>query len=105
MRDHRRNERTSLAYHRVIAERLLADASVLAAAQRRVARWRREGSVHRRYADAWQEILARDPHDVAALLMDEGPSATALRQVSPFAGVLTPRERWRLWRAVRGDAA
>lgn len=37
--------------------------------------------------------LAREPR-----LVEE---ARELRQSSPFAGALSPRERWRIWREVR----
>jgi hypothetical protein len=64
---HRTAERRSLAYHRVIADRLAHDPSLLAAARTRAASW----NVHPRYADAWREILAGSPAEVAAVLVEE----------------------------------
>lgn len=95
---HRHNDDLSLAYHRVIAQRLLADPSIAATARARVERWAEDGTVPRFYVDAWRAVLRGGAPEVAALLLDESQAATALRQVSPFAGVLAPRERWRIWR-------
>jgi hypothetical protein len=36
-------------------------------------------------------------------LVDPGESARALRQCSPFAGVVDSRTRWSIWRAVREE--
>jgi hypothetical protein len=33
--------------------------------------------------------------------VDESEEARALRQVTPFAGAIDPRTRWRIWREVR----
>ena len=38
-------------------------------------------------------------------MVQETESAYALRQATPFAGALDPRERWRLWRAVKDRLA
>lgn len=56
--------------------------------------------MHPRYAEAWRQILARSPAEIAALLGEESERMTMLRQVSPFAGALDPRTRWQIWRSV-----
>ncbi len=100
-------EARSLALHRAVAARLLADPRVLERARARVCTWLAQGSVAPRWAAAWREALAAPPERVAALLCDDSERARALRQTSPFAGVLDPRARWAIWRAVRApsDAA
>jgi hypothetical protein len=98
MDGHRTAERRSLAYHHAIAERVRADPSLLAAARHRVADWMRTGSVHRHYAAAWDALLAAPLDDLLARLVEPSQEMTALRQVSPFAGVLDPRSRWEIWR-------
>ena len=95
---HRLGEERSIAMHRVIAERLELDPSILVAARVRVNDWLRTGSVHRTYADAWRVILEDTPERIAARLVDRGEEANALRQVSPFAGVLDARTRWKIHR-------
>jgi hypothetical protein len=101
--DHARNERLSLAYHRAVVGAMRQDPSVLDRARARVAAWGETGSVHSFYVEAWQRVFEGSADEMAALLLDEGERATALRQVSPFAGVLSPRERWAIWRQGRGD--
>jgi hypothetical protein len=98
---HRHNDDLGLAYHQVIARRLLADASIIDRARARVEQWTQAGQVHQDYIDAWRAVLRGCERDVAAVLVDDSDHAAALRQVSPFAGVLTPRERWSIWRSRR----
>ena len=74
---------------------------MLAAAQERVAEWIRAGAPDPYYAEAWNEILRRPIEAIRAFLTDPSEHARALRQVSPFAGEISPRERWKLWREVR----
>lgn len=42
--------------------------------------------------------------DVIARVTDTSDRGRALRQTSPFAGVLGPRERWEILRRCRGQA-
>jgi hypothetical protein len=100
MDGHRTAERRSLAYHRAIAERVRADPSLLAVARERVCDWTRTGSVHRRYAEAWDQLLATALDTVLARLVEDSEEMVALRQVTPFAGLLDPRTRWAIWRSV-----
>jgi hypothetical protein len=94
-------EERSLALHVEIARRLEADPGILELARRRVQAWRQRGEVSNAYVDSWERILNRPLHEVARSLTDPGEDARALRQVTPFAGVVAPRERWRIWREVR----
>jgi hypothetical protein len=96
---HRRGELRSLRYHSVIGRRLAVEPELLMRARTRVQAWLRDGSVARDYALAWEGALSQPVQDIEALLTDTSERANALRQVSPFAGALHPRERWRLWAA------
>jgi len=96
-------ERRSLRYHAVIAARLATEDTILARARARVEQWIREGTVAVYYAEGWQQLLEQPPHEISAFLNSDSERARAFRQVSPFAGVLDPRERWRLWAATTGD--
>ena len=91
----------SLALHHAVAARLREQPALLDAARARVEAWRRDGSVAPFYASAWADVLAGDLEAVAAALVAPGERATALRQVTPFAGVVDPRTRWRIWRQER----
>src|SRR5262249_8273711 len=90
----------SLAYHRVIAARLLQDRQILNSARQRVEQWMSE-TPDRPYVRRWEEILGREPSMVAAFLVETSAFAEELRQSSPFSGVLDYRERWRIWRETR----
>lgn len=93
-------EARSLALHRAIAERLLADARVLERARERVQQWLRDGSVSRPYAEAWRDVLSGSPEDVAEFLCADTQRARDMRQTTPFAGALDPQTRWRIWSSV-----
>jgi hypothetical protein len=102
MDPHRLAEERSVAYHSAIAERLRGEPEILDRARQRVRSWIEAGGRQPPfYARRWEEILAGDPEAVAAFLSDRSELATELRQSSPFAGALDPRERWEIWRATR----
>ena len=46
----------------------------------------------------WKAILRRPASDVVDVLLDPHPRARELRQVTPFAGVLSPAERVDVYR-------
>lgn len=94
-------EARSLALHRAVAARLRAQPELVDAARRRVEGWRRERTVAPHYADAWAALLDGDRERLLATLTDPGEEATALRQVTPFAGVVDPRTRWQIWEQER----
>lgn len=101
-RGHRTAELQSLAYHRLVAERL--DEHVVDEARRRVRRWRGEGRAHPRWIDEWERVLAMSLPRIAKVIGADTARARALRQTSPFAGVLTEHERRRLVTAVEERA-
>src|SRR5262245_28482336 len=90
----------SLEFHREIARRLLRDSTILERARERVRGWMIENP-DRPYALRWARILEEPLESVAALIVERSDLAQELRQSSPFAGVLDPRERWRIWRETR----
>lgn len=96
----------SLWLHRAVAGRLAGDPDgVIALARANLDRAR---ALHPRsvpWIDAWAALLA-DPERVMERLTATDPRSDALRQSSPFAGVLGPDERARIldafsawWRA------
>ncbi len=101
MNPHRLAEERSLALHRAIAEQLGSDPEILDRARARVRSWLVSAEVHSRYAMAWDRVLSRPLAEIQAFLVEDGENARALRQVTPFAGAIDPRTRWRIWREVR----
>ena len=100
---HRLAEARSLAAHRVIAARLLADPALLDQARARIDAWLAERPRTHHYAEDWRELLAADVESVARAIAEDSERGRELRQSTPFAGVLDPRERWRLWAEVREE--
>ena len=101
MRTHQQIDQRSLALARAIVARIDADPSRtgLAKARGTCARWFQE---HPRPAfREWLEILERPWEQIRAVLLDESEEGQRLRQSDPFCGVLTPRERWEIYRAYR----
>jgi hypothetical protein len=84
----------SLAYHRVIAERLRKP--MVEEARHVLLRWRHQGRIDERYALRWEQLLEQPIPEIRRALVAEGPDADDLRQNSPFAGVLSEPERRRI---------
>lgn len=97
---HRVIEARSLAMHCLIASKIAAKPALLNVARTNLATWRaRYGDSPPRALEEWLEILDRPWPVIAALITDPGETAARLRQSSPFAGVLTPAERRRVYEA------
>jgi len=101
-----REDRRSLAFHRAVAARLAADpVNTLDRAKRHLR------LLSRRHAHAapllrqWRCWLDLPVAELARRLLDPGEHARDMRQVSPFAGVLSPRERAEVLREFREHAA
>lgn len=105
LRGHQRIDRRSLALHRAIAEKLRNDPSLLAIALENIERWSRAGGHSQPYWDEWREILHRPLPEILDLLGEESEHMTALRQATPFAGVLEPAERWAIYERFSLDQA
>ena len=97
---HRLAEKRSIAYHRLIAERIRRDPSILEGARARVRSWISATGGVPFYAHKWHDILSRHVDAIAAFLIEDTELARELRQSTPFAGALSPAERWEIWRAV-----
>jgi hypothetical protein len=98
-RTHRLAEIQSLAYHRLVAERL--NEELVDTARRRLDRQLRDGRIDPRWGSEWERILDLPVERIKQRIGSDTPRARELRQTSPFAGVLTEQERQRLIDAVR----
>jgi len=86
--------------HREIAVRLRADPGpVIAKARMNLERWRVQfgGSLPNCYRE-WESILTDDPASLERLLESDDQNALRLKSSSPFAGILSPRERSEIMR-------
>lgn len=94
---HRLAEQRSIAFHRKVLERIQAEPAILERARVRTRGWLDRGEPHPFYAREWARILALPPDAMAAALVEDSEPMRALRQVTPFAGALPPKERWAIW--------
>jgi hypothetical protein len=101
---HRVAEERSLALHRAVARKLRQRPELLDVARDRVRGWLECGTVSRFWAAAWDEALSGSLDEVIARIVDTSEHSRALRQSSPFAGALDPRQRWEILRRSAGDA-
>jgi len=97
-RTHRQAELQSLAYHRLVADRLTPE--VVAGALRNVDRWESAGQLDPRWASEWRRLLDLSPFEIQRALRSDSKHARELRQTSPFVGVVTEQERRRIIEAV-----
>jgi transcriptional regulator with XRE-family HTH domain len=94
-----REDRRSLALHAAIADHLRANPeAVLARARRNLARMHALHEGARPLLDEWAVLLRRPLSALLPVLRDPSPWARELRHVTPFAGVLSARERARVYR-------
>ena len=49
----------------------------------------------------WQEILKRPWPEIRCIMLDDTDEGQRLRSSSPFAGVLSPRQRWQILQECR----
>ena len=99
---HRLLEARSLAMHELIARKIERDPALLDIARCNIQRWRdRWKQEAPSWLNEWQELLKQPWERVAALITEPSERAARLRQSSPFAGVLTNGERWRIHETFR----
>jgi len=97
LQGHARIDRRSIALHRAIAEKLRENPALIQIARDNLDRWSRAHGRSQRYWDAWREILNRPLPEILDLLVEDSERMTAMRQATPFAGVLAPAERWAIY--------
>ena len=66
-------------------------------------RWYGTAGSTRAYLDEWRRILAQPVELVMAAMVEDSEEMTALRQSTPFSGILTPQERWAVYRQFQED--
>lgn len=100
---HRVEELRSIEMHRLIGSRLDEDVRERALAQlrRRDERDAEAGRKARPSSSAWRKILLLPDRDLAALLTDDSEEMRDLRQDTPFAGILSPEDRWEIIRRIQ----
>ena len=98
MNKHEEVDRRSLVLARAVAEVIDRDQrrEGLTKARQTCARWQRQ-SPSPAIAE-WLVILQLEWEEIRPILLDPGEEGQRLRQSNPFCGVLSPRERWEIYR-------
>jgi hypothetical protein len=104
MRTHQEIDRRSLALHRLVAERVMRDPALFEKARLTLARWRQTVSVASQpYLEEWERLINQGVEACLSVVIEDSQRAAALRQSSPFSGVLTNRERFAFLKQWRSD--
>jgi len=97
LRGHQRIDQRSLALHRAIADKLRENPALLEIARDNLDRWSAANGRSQPYWDAWREILRLPLEDILSRMVEQSERMDAMRQATPFAGILSPRERWAIY--------
>ncbi|MYG92458.1 MAG: helix-turn-helix transcriptional regulator [Acidimicrobiia bacterium] len=97
-----RDQERSLFLHGAVARELRARRTeVIEIARRNISRMRSVNPHAWRLLDDWERILHGSTSQIVACMLDPGEHGRDLRQVSPFAGVLTPAQRVAVYSSFR----
>jgi hypothetical protein len=94
--DHTRIEERSIALHREIAGRIRSNPALIQVARRNLERWV-EKNGETPVLNEWKDILNRPPDQIIETLVSIDEKGRRLRQSSPFCGILTSQERWKIY--------
>ena len=94
-----REDRRSLALHRAIADRLVDEpAGTLQQARRNLSAMWEQHPHARGLLREWDELLSLPIDEIVEEVLDSSLRGRDLRQVTPFAGLLTAAERTKVYR-------
>jgi hypothetical protein len=100
---HQEIDARSLALYQLVAAKIRRDPELLERPKGVLARWRAQGpSRSEPYRMAWAKLLQQGLEPALALTVEDSEGARAMRQCSPFCGVLTPAERLAFLRSWAG---
>ena len=102
---HERIDKRSLALHRAVAAKLRTQPELVQVALKNIDRWYPDAGSTRACLDEWRRILDQPLDSILATIVEEGERMTALRQSTPFSGILDPKERWAIYRQFKGEVA
>jgi len=105
MDPHALAEARSLALHRAVWVRIEAQPELICGVRARLRAWRADESKPQPYVEAWLRLLDGPRDALHAALVGTDEAARALRQATPFAGIVDAKERWRIWAQVRERGA
>lgn len=95
MKTHQELDERSLAMHRLIADKIRQNPMLLDKVKNTLSRWRSmlcPGT--QPYLAEWEALVHQGVDACLSVATEDSQRATALRQSSPFAGILTNKERF-----------
>ncbi len=99
-----REDKRSLAFHRAIVEILRKDpAPILSRAVRNAEKLVKMHPGAQMLFNQWKDWLTLPLENLVSKILDPLPEAREMRQVSPFSGVLGPKQRARILRQFRKE--
>lgn len=93
---HQQIEERSILLHQAVAQKIRANPDLLAIARDNLSRWVAQGGP-RAYWTEWEILLDGPLEDLLTFIISPAEEARRMRQCSPFAGILPPRERWSIY--------
>jgi hypothetical protein len=97
--DHVKYDLRSREMHRLIANKIRNQPELFQIAIDNVERWKELSSGHVPfYLEEWRKILGHGVEFSLSFVTESSPEADRLLQSTPFAGVLSPKERWEFLR-------
>lgn len=106
MRTHLEIDERSLALHRMVADKIRQNPALFDQARATLARWRKTVCVSSQpYLCEWEHLMNHGIEACLTVAVEDSEHATALRQSSPFAGLLTNQDRFAFLRTWRLDHA
>ncbi len=106
MRTHQEIDARSLMLHRLVVQKIWQDPALFDVARATLARWRaRVGAPSQPYLAQWESLMGEGLEACLAVAIEESQRADALRQCSPFCGILTNSERFSLLKTWKQDHA
>ncbi len=106
MQTHQEIDLRSLALHRLVADKIRKDISLLDKARVTLKRWYAIASPGTfGYLDAWRALLDDDVEACLTVATEQSERADALRQASPLACLLTNQERFAFLKQWKVDHA
>jgi hypothetical protein len=108
LRPQRREERVQVELHRALLGKLITDVDRMRkVAHRNLAKSRSvvRGEQARGWLDEWDALVDGPPERLVEVFLGEDEHSIDLRQVSPFAGALSDKERLTAIRRAGGHAA
>jgi hypothetical protein len=107
LRPQRREERVQLELHRALLGKLISDVDGMRSlARRNIAESRKlvRGDQAHAWLDEWAALVDGPPQLLVEVFLGNDEHSIDLRQVSPFAGSLSEKERLAAIRRARSDA-